>query len=72
MKKIIPLFFLLLLANNLFAQAPCNDEIIMAIKGKWTTSPDDIVGPDKTFPASQYGQLKKMPVKSPEEEKEGM
>lgn len=58
MKKIIPLFFLLLLANNLFAQEPCNDEIIMAVKGKWTTSPDDIVGPDKTFPASQYSQLK--------------
>ena len=60
MKKITPLFFLLFFANNLFAQQPCHDEMIMAVKGKWTTSPDNIVGPDKTFPASQYGQLKKM------------
>jgi hypothetical protein len=40
MKKIIPIFFLLLFANNLFAQDPCTDEIIMAIKGKWARRPD--------------------------------
>jgi hypothetical protein len=40
MKKITPLFLLLLFANNLFAQEPCNDEIIMAIKGKWVKRPD--------------------------------
>jgi hypothetical protein len=40
MKKIIPFFCLLLIANKFFAQEPCNDEIIMAIKGKWTTWPN--------------------------------
>lgn len=40
MKKITPLFFLLLFANTLFAQEPCNDEIIMAVKGKWVKRPD--------------------------------
>lgn len=28
MKKIVPLFLLLFIANNLFAQEPCNDEQI--------------------------------------------
>lgn len=58
MKKIIPLFFLLLFANKSFAQQPCNDDIIMAVKGKWVTSPDNFTGSDKTFPASQYSQIK--------------
>lgn len=40
MKKISPLFFFLLVVNNLFAQEPCNDEIITAIKGKWVKRPD--------------------------------
>ena len=40
MKQIIPLFLLLLFATNLFAQEPCNEEIIMAIKGKWVKRPD--------------------------------
>jgi hypothetical protein len=40
MKHIIPLFFQLLFATNLFAQEPCNEEIIMAIKGKWAKRPD--------------------------------
>lgn len=40
MKRITPLFFLLLFANTLFAQEPCNDEIIMAVKGKWVKRPD--------------------------------
>lgn len=40
MTQIIPLFFLLLFATNLFGQQPCNDEIIMAIKGKWVKRPD--------------------------------
>ncbi len=35
MKKIIPFSFLLLFANTLFAQQPCNDEIIMNTKGAW-------------------------------------
>ncbi len=40
MKKIISLFFLLSIATNVFAQEPCNEEIIMAIKGKWVKRPD--------------------------------
>ncbi len=35
MKKIISIFILTQLALYSFSQAPCNDEIIMAIKGKW-------------------------------------
>lgn len=34
------LILLLLLSNVLFAQQPCNDESIMAIKGKWTKRAD--------------------------------
>ena len=40
MKKAIPLFFLLHFVINLFAQQPCNDEIIMAVKGNWAKRPD--------------------------------
>ena len=29
MKKITPVFFLLLFANTLFAQQPCNDDVVM-------------------------------------------
>lgn len=58
MKRITLLFFLLLTANKIFAQQPCNDDIIMAVKGKWVTSPDNFTGSDKTFPASQYSQIK--------------
>lgn len=36
MRKITSFCFILIIAQNLFAQEPCNDEIIMAIKGKWT------------------------------------
>ncbi len=57
MKTIFNLFFLLLV-NNVCTQEPCNDEIRMAVKGKWTKVADDIVGPGKTFSASQYEQLK--------------
>ncbi len=40
MKKITSFFFLLLFANNFFAQEPCSDEIIMAVKGKWVKHAD--------------------------------
>ncbi|MGZ8523418.1 MAG: hypothetical protein ACXWV1_03265 [Chitinophagaceae bacterium] len=40
MKPVIPFLFLPLFAINLFAQEPCNEDIIMAIKGKWTKRPD--------------------------------
>ena len=40
MKKNISLFFLLLFVNVLFAQDPCNDDVIMAVKGKWIKRPD--------------------------------
>ncbi len=40
MKRITQLFFLLLIANKFFAQEPCNDETIMAVKGKWIKRPD--------------------------------
>ncbi len=60
MKKYLKLilFSSCLFTIRLFAQPPCTDEIVMAVKGKWKTSPDAIIGPDKTFPASQYHQLK--------------
>lgn len=35
MKKVWRIFFCLLLILFSFSQEPCNDEIIMAIKGKW-------------------------------------
>jgi len=37
---IFPLFLLLLLINTVTAQQPCNDDMIMAVKGKWTKRPD--------------------------------
>ena len=40
MKKIISISLLILIGNNSFAQEPCNDEIIMAVKGNWTKRPD--------------------------------
>jgi len=40
MKKFTLLFLPVLFANNLFSQATCNDEIIMAVKGNWTKRPD--------------------------------
>ena len=58
MKNSLLLIVILLLVSPSFAQAPCNDDIIMNVKGKWTTSADNIVSPDKTFPASQYNQLR--------------
>src|SRR5674476_1094920 len=47
MKKIIPLLFLLFISNYLIAQESCSDEIVMAVKGKWTKQPD------VTMPAGQ-------------------
>lgn len=58
MKNISVLLILLFFTTKIFSQAPCNDDIIMAVKGKWKTSSDDMSGRDKTFPASQYTQLK--------------
>jgi len=40
MKKAAAIFFLFHYANNLIAQQPCNDEIIMAVNGKWVKRPD--------------------------------
>ena len=54
--KNIFLFFWLLSANKFFAQ-DCNKEVIMNVKGKWTTLANNIVYPEKTFPSNQYSQL---------------
>ncbi len=35
-----PVFIFFIFFNQLFAQEPCNEEIIMAIKGKWAKRPD--------------------------------
>jgi len=40
MKNIISIALVILVANNSFAQEPCSDDIIMAVKGKWTKRPD--------------------------------
>ncbi len=40
MKKVIQLFFILLIAKISFAQQPCNDDVIMNIKGGWKKSTD--------------------------------
>ncbi|MEO5564980.1 MAG: hypothetical protein ABIR18_16155, partial [Chitinophagaceae bacterium] len=40
MKKIVPLYFLLLISINLSAQEDCSDDKIMAVKGKWVKRPD--------------------------------
>lgn len=59
MKKIIPVICCVFFFSHANAQDQnCNDAVIMNVKGKWTTSADDIVSPDKTFPAKQYNQLK--------------
>ena len=47
MKIVIPLFFRLLCANNLFAQEPCNDDVIMNTKGSWKKRSDAIMKADK-------------------------
>jgi len=39
------------------AQQPCNNETIMAVKGKWSTSSNNVVNPDKTFPSNQFNQI---------------
>ncbi len=41
MKIIIALFSLLILSNHLFSQDICNDDLIMAVKGKWVKRPDN-------------------------------
>jgi len=38
--KYIPVPLFLLLLNRVDAQQPCNDDIIIAVKGKWTKRPD--------------------------------
>ena len=40
MKYLFQLFVILFFINSSFAQQKCNDEIIMAIKGKWTKRSD--------------------------------
>ena len=35
-----PVFIFFIFFNQLFAQEPCNEDIIMAIKGKWAKRPD--------------------------------
>ena len=40
MKYLFQLIVILLFASNSFAQQQCNDEIIMAVKGKWTKRSD--------------------------------
>ena len=36
----------------------CDKYTIMNTKGKWVTDADNIVSPEKTFPSSQYNQLR--------------
>ncbi len=55
-QNIILLFFLLLFANNLIAQQPCNDEVIMNKKGSWKKLNDANAFPDPDFPKSQFPQ----------------
>ncbi len=44
-KKIVPACLLTFFMQTGLAQAPCNDEIIMAINGKWTKRPDATMKP---------------------------
>ena len=47
MKKIITIIILLFFVNaNLFAQQPCNDEIIMNIRSNWKKRPDALMKTD--------------------------
>ena len=55
-QNIILLFFLLLFANNLIAQQPCNDEVSMNTKGSWKKLNDASAFPDEGFPKSQFSQ----------------
>ena len=59
MKNLI--FFLLcslLISYEKVQSQVCDTAAIMNIEGKWITGSDDIVYPDKTFPAAQYNQLR--------------
>ncbi len=63
-KLIIPfavvfIIFLGFILCDVKAQAQvCDTSAIMNIKGEWKTSSDNIVSPDKSFPASQYNQVR--------------
>ncbi len=59
MKKLIHIIFCLFFLSHANAQNQvCDATAIMDMKGEWKTDPDNIVYPDKTFPASQYNQLR--------------
>jgi hypothetical protein len=58
MKKIIPFVYCVFFLShaNLQGQS-CDDGVIMNVKGKWATSGNSVVTPDKTYPNNQYAQL---------------
>ena len=59
MKKLIPIIFCSFLLSPVNIQAQvCDTVAIMNIKGKWTTTAENIVFPDKTFSSTQYSQLR--------------
>ncbi|MEO5782600.1 MAG: hypothetical protein ABIQ07_04975, partial [Ginsengibacter sp.] len=59
MRIILIITFCLFLLTQVNAQDQnCDKATINNIKGKWITSADNIVSPDKTFPTSQYNQLR--------------
>jgi len=47
----------LLLGNVSFSQVPCDETILMNIKGKWEKRTDASPFPDASFPKNQFSQV---------------
>ena len=57
-KSLFLIFYCLFILSNAYAQnQDCGNASILSIKGKWTTSANNIVYPERTFPTSQYSQV---------------
>ena len=65
MKKIIQLSFILFFAKTSFAQQPCNDDVIMNIKGGWKKSTDFHIDPRVISRIDKIQQLLQATVPQP-------
>jgi len=54
----LPVFILVFLLRNLgVAQQPCDEALLMNLKGKWEKRTDQSPWPDPSFPKNQYSQV---------------
>ena len=65
MKKVIPLFFILFIAKLSFAQQPCNDDVIMNVKGSWKKRNDFHIDPRVISRVDKIQQLLQATVSQP-------